>query len=337
MYLLVISVFSTLLFNSIVSDGSGSNIASNILEEVEAEVRDLRRQIGQKLHLRGANGPQILASGVQNRLDAMRVKLSDIALKAASIGYHDSTSTSSTELARMSDALVRQVASLESLLLKVRPPDIGVGPMSMDPSNSGPLEDPSSTAGIRDPNAAHGAGLSVSSDPVSPAATVGRGAARLGMNTVLLVVASSRRPEYLETVLKSVTDFHPKSAVPIVVSEDGESEQVARVVDAARARLELAGATVGLAHLHHPQDANGRPSSSVSVGRAADWASADPYFRLARHYGWALDQVRITAPVTLTLTLTLILTPESSNIQIFKHASMQVCKYSYSSAQYSHI
>jgi hypothetical protein len=62
---------------------------------------------------------------------------------------------------------------------------------------------------------------------VSPE-TSAHGAKYLGIDTVLLIICSNR-PEYLKRSLDRVVAQHPISAVPILISEDGHSSQVAQV------------------------------------------------------------------------------------------------------------
>ena len=97
----------------------------------------------------------------------------------------------------------------------------------------------------------------------------------LGMDTALLIVASNR-PQYLKRSLDSVLKYHPLSAVPIVVSEDGSTPEVAKVVSAAQAAFGAKGGTVPFQHKHHPQERT---------------ASRNGYFKLAAHFKWALEYI----------------------------------------------
>jgi hypothetical protein len=97
----------------------------------------------------------------------------------------------------------------------------------------------------------------------------------LGMETVLLIIASDR-PNYLQRTLAAVVKYHPRDAVPIVISEDGNDGQVQRVVDSARISLS-AGSHLPFRHWHRPNDR----SQKFENG----------YFRLAEHFRWALSEV----------------------------------------------
>lgn len=97
----------------------------------------------------------------------------------------------------------------------------------------------------------------------------------LGFDTVLLVMASDR-PNYLQKTLDAVAKYHPRSAVPIIVSEDGFHDQVGNVVSAARTSLDLAP-PLTVKHLHWPN------------GESQEYENG--YFRLADHFKWALSEV----------------------------------------------
>lgn len=62
------------------------------------------------------------------------------------------------------------------------------------------------------------------------------------------------------------------------MSEDGQSPSIAKVVMNAFAALQSAGASVPLLHIHHP-----------SFHEPAQ----NGYFKLAKHFKWALDEVMI--------------------------------------------
>lgn len=60
------------------------------------------------------------------------------------------------------------------------------------------------------------------------------------------------------------------------MSEDGESPEVHNVVSNAFEEMKAKGVIVPLLHLHHP---------------AANKPAENGYFRLSRHFKWALTQV----------------------------------------------
>eukprot|EP01031_Cornospumella_fuschlensis_P041768 gene41768-50984_t len=111
------------------------------------------------------------------------------------------------------------------------------------------------------------------------------GAESLGLNTVLLVMASNR-PEYLKKCLSFILQYHPNTAVPITISQDGESRPVNDIVDGFT--RQMAGkSTVPVKHIHHPRQAfyeNG-------------------YFALADHYKWALNSVFADTSVSHVIIL----------------------------------
>ncbi len=98
----------------------------------------------------------------------------------------------------------------------------------------------------------------------------------LGLDTVLLIICSSNRPDYLRRTLEHVVKHHPRTSVPIVISQDDRSPAVDQVIDAARAELAKVS-SVAFIHVHHSADSNIRYENG--------------YFKLADHFKWALDQV----------------------------------------------
>ncbi|CAM9649000.1 unnamed protein product [Scytosiphon promiscuus] len=98
----------------------------------------------------------------------------------------------------------------------------------------------------------------------------------LGEDAALLVICANR-PEYLERTLQAVAEYHPGSsrgaafAIPVVVSQDGTSKQVADVIS--RFKTSMAGR----AHVIHIQH-----TPPPRETRA--------YFKLSAHYKWALGQ-----------------------------------------------
>ena len=97
----------------------------------------------------------------------------------------------------------------------------------------------------------------------------------LGLDTVLLIICANR-PEYLQRTLDAVIKHHPKTAVPIVISEDGHSAKVGEVVAKVQSDFKVNGGTVDFIHEHHP------------FSKAP---AQNGYFKLAAHYKWALGYV----------------------------------------------
>lgn len=98
------------------------------------------------------------------------------------------------------------------------------------------------------------------------------GSQKLGKDTVLLIMASNR-PEYLARCLVHVSHYHPRLAVPIIISQDGDRRAVNSVVNNFIEEFSSA-ATVPVTHLHH------RGEGRYENG----------YFALADHFKWALTQ-----------------------------------------------
>lgn len=98
----------------------------------------------------------------------------------------------------------------------------------------------------------------------------------IGQETLLLIIASSQRPDYLKKTLSYVLRYHPKHGIPVVVSQDGNNEAVNRVVSQAQA--EFAGLTtatpVPFIHVHH---------------ETHQQYYENGYFKLADHFHWILD------------------------------------------------
>ena len=109
---------------------------------------------------------------------------------------------------------------------------------------------------------------------VSSSCTVDGGKC-LGLDTVLLIICANR-PDYLRRTLEAVLRYHPKTAVPIVISEDGHSAEVSTVVSNAQRNFKSDGGTVDFVHEHHPRNTAPAPNG---------------YFKLASHYKWALEYV----------------------------------------------
>lgn len=77
--------------------------------------------------------------------------------------------------------------------------------------------------------------------------------------------------------LEHVLKHHPLNAVPIVVSEDGNSVQVRKVVQNAQRDFATRSGSVPFIHIHHEVDRNVRYENG--------------YFKLADHFKWALNRV----------------------------------------------
>jgi len=107
----------------------------------------------------------------------------------------------------------------------------------------------------------------------------------LGYDTVLLIIASPKRPQYLQRCLEHVVQHHPLHGVAIVVSEDGGSPEVATVVRNAQQKLHnryiSANANELLespfTHVHHLSTVQERGENG--------------YFALSAHFKFALTHV----------------------------------------------
>lgn len=93
----------------------------------------------------------------------------------------------------------------------------------------------------------------------------------LGISTLLLIIASNR-PDYLQRSLKYVVDYHPRTAVPILVSQDGDNPRVNSVVGEAKSRF---GSVSQLPFNHIHFEGHGGYENG--------------YFRLADHFKFALN------------------------------------------------
>ena len=131
---------------------------------------------------------------------------------------------------------------------------------------------------------------------------------------MLLVVASSDRPAYLQKCLDAVLAHYPgpPALLPIVISEDGASDGVQRVVDGFRRAFGAAygggGAGGFVTHLHHPQRRRQQQQRQQQQRQQQQepttwrqWLLRGPaseeesegdggYHRLSRHYAWAVGQ-----------------------------------------------
>ena len=188
------------------------------------------------------------------------------------------------ELATGTDSLVqnmnRKVQQLEAEVQSHREHHrLNVDPHMHSHEGQGQLRGSSSGAAIGDGgvttasgtlNTAVGAGVG---DPVASAV----GGDMLGVDTVLLVMASNR-PQYLKRCLSKVVQYHPRGGtVPIVVSEDGNNIRVRDVVNGARDMLKMADSSASILHINHA-------ASPAERG-------LNGYYALSAHFKWALTQV----------------------------------------------
>jgi alpha-1,3-mannosyl-glycoprotein beta-1,2-N-acetylglucosaminyltransferase len=99
--------------------------------------------------------------------------------------------------------------------------------------------------------------------------------ARLGLDTVLLIICANR-PEYLQQTLERVVKYHPEGELPIFVSQDGNDMRVDKLIKGTFLHLKGANPDLEFVHKRFP---------------AGDEFFENGYFRLAAHYKWALNQV----------------------------------------------
>jgi len=108
----------------------------------------------------------------------------------------------------------------------------------------------------------------------------------LGSDTVLLIIASANRPDYLQRTLAAVVQYYPyssSSSVSVVVSEDGNNPKVADVVRAAKEELIRKSPSsiwskqhISFNHIHHPA--------------SPDLQNRNGYYKLSSHFKWALTE-----------------------------------------------
>lgn len=98
------------------------------------------------------------------------------------------------------------------------------------------------------------------------------GIAYLGEDTLLLIICANR-PDYLQKTLKYVLDYHPKSSVPILVSQDGDNPRVNDVISGAERRFQQIS-QLPFNHIHF----------------SSNKGYENGYFRLADHFKFALDE-----------------------------------------------
>ena len=115
------------------------------------------------------------------------------------------------------------------------------------------------------------------------------GAESLGIDTVLLIVASSKRPAYLKRCLEKVIEHHPMTGVSIVVSQDGESAEVSKVVQEAQESLKSKGA--------HLTAAGDLPPRLTHINHKTKTRFENGYFALSNHYEFAMKNAFDTQQV----------------------------------------
>jgi len=96
-----------------------------------------------------------------------------------------------------------------------------------------------------------------------------------------LLILTCKRPEYLKRTLENVLASIPQPCgfgCPIIVSEDGQHEEIAGVVQSLQKQFEAKG--IPMVHVHHQQQ------EQLRLG-----GENNPYKKLAKHYGWALSKV----------------------------------------------
>eukprot|EP00605_Chrysophyceae_sp_TOSAG23-4_P001278 GSChrysophyteH1.ASY1.ANO1.1389.1 assembled CDS len=92
-----------------------------------------------------------------------------------------------------------------------------------------------------------------------------------GLDTILLVIASSQRPQYLRRCLEKVIQYHPMRGVDVVVSVDGGSGANSKARNM-NIKAQIAPKMILLNHERHGGFLSG-------------------YHALSQHYKWALGQV----------------------------------------------
>lgn len=149
----------------------------------------------------------------------------------------------------------------------------GVVPLSPPNPNSNSIPNPQ-TNNLRGGVVA----LSAPRSPPSPLSPPSPASHPLGLDTILLIIASANRPDYLKRTLEHVVKYHPgNNAIPIVISEDGRNPTVSEVVKAASDSLNSkSNGQVSITHIHHPSD-------HASFGQ-------NGYYRLSSHFKWALNE-----------------------------------------------
>jgi len=116
-------------------------------------------------------------------------------------------------------------------------------------------------------------------------------------STVLLIICATRQ-DYLKRTLEKVIMYHPKSGIPILISEDGFHRSMQSVIDDATNQLHNIAPDVNLTHVHHPFYNKPAPNG---------------YHKLSRHFKWAIDnafQFQSTIENVIILEEDLIIAPD---------------------------
>jgi alpha-1,3-mannosyl-glycoprotein beta-1,2-N-acetylglucosaminyltransferase len=101
-----------------------------------------------------------------------------------------------------------------------------------------------------------------------------------------LLIFTCNRPQYLTETLDHIYDSLKDCTLvgcPIIISEDGDHDNIEAVVQTYHSKFALRG--VPVIHIHHPQ---------ITAPHSGHLRQPDPNFAykaLAQHYGWALGQV----------------------------------------------
>jgi len=134
-----------------------------------------------------------------------------------------------------------------------------------------------------------------------------KGARMLGYDTVLLIIASPKRPQYLQRCLAHVVQHHPLHGVAIVVSEDGNSPEVETVVRDAQRKLQnrftaANDANANANAIANADDLLGSPFTHVHHIATMQERGENGYFALSAHFKFALTHVFTTenrySPIT---------------------------------------
>ena len=110
----------------------------------------------------------------------------------------------------------------------------------------------------------------------------------LGLDTVLLVIASSKRHQYLKRCLDKVVEYHPLESVTIVVSQDGESPLVDQVIQTAIKQFNERHKKARVTKSPNIQNVNFMHLKYKSTQAER---GSNGYYALCAHYKWALKQV----------------------------------------------
>lgn len=116
-------------------------------------------------------------------------------------------------------------------------------------------------------------------------------------STVLLIICSHRQ-DYLKRALEKVIMYHPKSGIPIFISEDGYHGSMQEVIDDASNHLKTTAPSVNLTHVHHPYYNQPEPNG---------------YHKLSKHFKWAINsafQFQSTVENVIILEEDLIIAPD---------------------------